>query len=56
MTGGRPQAQRTARGPTDIERCRFARTRLNHSLELGPAIVGGGRTRLDVGFDEMIAA
>jgi hypothetical protein len=56
MTGGRPPAQRTARGPTHIERCRFARARLNHPLELGPPIVGGGRIRPDVGFDQMMAA
>ena len=40
----------------DIERRGLARARFDHALELGPAIVGGGRARLDIGLDELVAA
>ncbi|KTW16569.1 hypothetical protein NS258_03400 [Sphingomonas sanguinis] len=39
----------------DIERRGLRRARLDHPLELGAAIVGGGRTGLHEGFDELIA-
>ncbi|HUH83163.1 MAG TPA: hypothetical protein VLX85_01060 [Stellaceae bacterium] len=40
----------------DIEWRGPARARLDHALELGPAVVGGGGARLDIGLDDLIAA
>ncbi len=40
----------------DIERRGLARARLDHLLEFGPAIIGGGRARLDIKLDELIPA
>jgi hypothetical protein len=38
-----------------VERRRLARPGLDHPLELGPAIVGGGRSRLHEGIDQFQA-
>nr|WP_041794807.1 hypothetical protein [Pararhodospirillum photometricum] len=40
----------------DIEGRGFGGARLDHALELGTAIVGSGRARLNVGVDKLIAA
>ena len=40
----------------DIERRGLARARLDHALEFGAAVVGGGCARFDVGLGELIAA
>nr|WP_231621634.1 hypothetical protein [Sphingomonas sp. 37zxx] len=40
----------------DIEGCGLGGARLDHALELGSAVVGGGRAWLDVGIDKLIAA
>ena len=34
----------------------LGRARLDHALELGPAVIGRRCTRLDIGLDELIAA
>jgi hypothetical protein len=39
-----------------IEGCRLGCPRLDHALELGPAVVGGGRSRFHVGLDKLVAA
>jgi len=39
----------------DIERRGLAGSRLDHSLELGTAVVGGGSAGFDVGFGELVA-
>ena len=40
----------------DVERRGLARTRLDHALELGSAVIGGRCARLHIGLDELIAA
>src|SRR5665213_4025009 len=40
----------------DIELCGLACSGLDHALEFGPAVVGGGSAWLDVGLDELITA
>jgi hypothetical protein len=47
---------REALDDDDIERRGLAGARLDHALELGPAVIRGGRAGLDVGLNKVVAA
>jgi hypothetical protein len=40
----------------DVERSGLGRPGFNHPLEFRPAVVRCGRTRLDIGLDELVAS
>ena len=51
-------AEETAEGMDDnhVEQGGFGRACLDHALELGTLVIGGGQTGIDIGFDQLIAA